>query len=224
MKYGYIYKTTNLINGKIYIGQHIGNVIKENYYGSGKLILKAISKYGIENFSREILEWCDSEEALNSAEIHWIAKLNSRIPNGYNIAYGGKNHTFCEETLQKMSESAKTRCTPEWRKHISDLAKLRTGSKNPNYGNHKLAGLNNPRYNTHLSIEQKNHLSSVITGHPNLGSIKVLQIDLETGLIINEFKSLRHAEKVTGFRHNYIGKCLKSTGIYQGYRWKKVTT
>ena len=50
----FIYKTTNLINGKIYIGKYKGN--RKNYLGSGVILKKAIKKYGIENFTREIIE------------------------------------------------------------------------------------------------------------------------------------------------------------------------
>ena len=50
--YGYIYKTTNLINGKIYIGQHKSEEYDSSYYGSGKLIRRAIEKYGITKYHR----------------------------------------------------------------------------------------------------------------------------------------------------------------------------
>ena len=53
----YIYKTTNLSNGKQYIGSHDGDPF-DSYIGSGKLIIKAIKKYGRGNFIREILEKC----------------------------------------------------------------------------------------------------------------------------------------------------------------------
>lgn len=46
--YGYIYQTTNLINGKVYIGQHMSESFDANYYGSGKWLKRAIAKYGIE--------------------------------------------------------------------------------------------------------------------------------------------------------------------------------
>lgn len=83
-----IYKTTNLINGKIYIGQHYTD-FNDGYLGSGTLILKAISKYGKENFTREILESCDSL-IVNEREIYWIAVLNSRNQEiGYNLEPGG---------------------------------------------------------------------------------------------------------------------------------------
>lgn len=87
-KYGYIYKITNLINGKIYVGQKKGSKLIEHYWGSGKLIKAAIEKYGKENFSREIIEWCSSRDELNAAEIKWIEELKCR-EYGYNICPGG---------------------------------------------------------------------------------------------------------------------------------------
>ena len=88
--YGYIYKTTNLINGKIYIGQHRSEEYDSSYYGSGKLIRRAIEKYGIENFSNEILCECLSKNDLDKMEKHFIKKYDSRNSLvGYNISFGG---------------------------------------------------------------------------------------------------------------------------------------
>lgn len=83
-----IYKTTNLINNKIYIGKNKGN---NNWYlGSGKLLIYAIKKYGKENFKKEIIEICTSLEHMIEREIFWIEKLNARDRNiGYNIQIGG---------------------------------------------------------------------------------------------------------------------------------------
>ena len=89
----YIYKITNKINGKIYIGQHKQTTIKENvdrYLGSGILIKKAQDKYGKENFTKEIVEYCN-EEDVNDREVYWIRFYNSITPNGYNITKGGQN-------------------------------------------------------------------------------------------------------------------------------------
>jgi group I intron endonuclease len=84
-----IYKTTNLINGKIYIGKYEG---KYNYYiGSGKIIKRAIEKYGKENFKRETLEDnIEDHKLLCEREIYWINFYNSTDPKiGYNISHGG---------------------------------------------------------------------------------------------------------------------------------------
>ena len=61
-----IYKTTNLINGKIYVGKDSKN--NNNYLGSGKILNLAINKYGIENFKKETLCECLSSKELNKAE------------------------------------------------------------------------------------------------------------------------------------------------------------
>ena len=82
-----IYKITNLINNKIYIGQsvHIERRWYEHCQPSAKsLIAKAIQKYGKENFSFEVLEECSTEE-LNQKEEQYIHIYNSITPNGYNI-------------------------------------------------------------------------------------------------------------------------------------------
>lgn len=88
--YGYIYKTTNLVNGKIYIGQHKSDKFDESYLGSGILLNKAILKYGVECFRQEILEVCYSKNELNEREIYWIEYYNStNVEIGYNMTRGG---------------------------------------------------------------------------------------------------------------------------------------
>ena len=70
-----IYKTTNLINGKIYVGKDSND--NPNYLGSGIVLKNAIDKYGRKSFKKEILEICDLSN-INDREIYWIAKLNAR--------------------------------------------------------------------------------------------------------------------------------------------------
>ncbi|MCK9446124.1 GIY-YIG nuclease family protein [bacterium] len=83
-----VYKTTNNINGKIYVGQDLHNNPK--YLGSGKIFKQSLKKYGIENFTKEILEYCKTKEELNEKEIYWIEELKSRERHiGYNICSGG---------------------------------------------------------------------------------------------------------------------------------------
>lgn len=89
---GYIYKTTNLINGKIYIGQKRSKIfLKEKYLGSGKILKNAINKYGKHNFITECIEECETQEELNKKEVYWIKYFNSKDINiGYNIDSGGQ--------------------------------------------------------------------------------------------------------------------------------------
>ena len=83
-----IYKTTNLVNGKFYIGKDKKN--DPTYLGSGHILKFSIKKYGKENFKKEILEVCDSEEILNEREKFWIRELKCRERDDcYNIGEGG---------------------------------------------------------------------------------------------------------------------------------------
>ena len=81
-----IYKTTNLVNQKFYVGKDTNN--NPNYYGSGKRLKLAIKKYGIVNFKKETLEVCNTLELLNEREKFWIKELKA-ITEGYNISLGG---------------------------------------------------------------------------------------------------------------------------------------
>lgn len=105
-----IYKTTNLINGKIYVGSDKNN--NPNYLGSGKLLKKSIEKHGRENFKKEILCECKSIKDLIEKEGFWIKSLQSNKREiGYNISsnyFGGdtiSNDPNREERRIKLSKS-----------------------------------------------------------------------------------------------------------------------
>lgn len=84
-----IYKITNKINGKIYIGKHQTNNINDNYMGSGKILHKAYKKYGIENFEKEILFECSSYEEMTQKEIEIVNEEFIKREDTYNIRLGG---------------------------------------------------------------------------------------------------------------------------------------
>ena len=86
----FIYLTTNLITGEQYIGQHKGKR-NDSYLGSGVILAKAIKKYGKENFKREILCFCSSQEELDKKEKEYIAFFDAvNNPNFYNLSAGGQ--------------------------------------------------------------------------------------------------------------------------------------
>ncbi len=88
--YYLIYKITNLINGKIYIGKHQTTNINDDYMGSGILLKRAQNLYGKNNFVKEVLYECSSQKELNEKEIEYIKKYKATNRNiGYNISKGG---------------------------------------------------------------------------------------------------------------------------------------
>ena len=113
---GYIYKTTNTKNGKVYIGQTKKTIEKSYaYIGSGTRLLKAIKEFGRESFIKEIVEIIDSKNTtyLDEREIYWISFYDStNINEGYNTTKGGSGWSSyglkrSDDTKRKQSESRK---------------------------------------------------------------------------------------------------------------------
>lgn len=86
--YYYVYKTTNLINGKFYIGAHQTSDLSDGYLGSGTYLNRAIKKYGRENFSKEILSFFENEKQMFEFETHLVEQHLSHS-SCYNLASGG---------------------------------------------------------------------------------------------------------------------------------------
>lgn len=130
-----IYKITNKLNGKVYIGQanNIEQRIKrhkrelKNQYHHNWHLQQAWNKYGQDNFSFEIIEIIDNQTIRNEHEMHWINYYNSsNYENGYNNTLGGNSETPTEETKRKISQSSKGKVfSEEHKKHISDSWKIR---------------------------------------------------------------------------------------------------
>lgn len=106
-----IYKITNNINNKIYVGQTTQKVSRRlRRHASGKeesVISRAIKKYGIEKFNIEELYYSFSLEDLNEKEKFFIKEMNTISPNGYNIRSGGDNKILCEDTKKLISHNTK---------------------------------------------------------------------------------------------------------------------
>ena len=85
MKYYGIYKITNLVNGKMYIGQHVTDNLDDGYMGSGKLIKRALTKYGVENFRKEWLGFYEDEEELNYIERVFVDETWISRSDTYNL-------------------------------------------------------------------------------------------------------------------------------------------
>lgn len=106
--YYLIYKITNTVNNKIYIGKHQTNNKNDDYMGSGKILKKAIEKYGIDKFKKEILFECNSLEEMNEKEAdivdeEFVARLDT-----YNVKLGGQGGwDYCNNNHEMQSQKAK---------------------------------------------------------------------------------------------------------------------
>ena len=116
--YHYVYKTTNLVNGKIYIGVHSTQNLEDGYLGSGKTLKKALSKYGKENFNREILEFYTTRSSALDGEVDYVRVHREEqghkrlynildggqgFPSGENHPMFGKKHS--DEVRKKISKN-----------------------------------------------------------------------------------------------------------------------
>lgn len=119
---GYIYKTTNKINQKIYIGKHQSSEYDDKYFGSGKILRRAIEKYGLDNFTNEIIDMADTDEELNEKEKYYIKHYKDLYGKDcYNLASGGdggdvfkyQSPESKQRFVDKMTEINKQRCSTE---------------------------------------------------------------------------------------------------------------
>lgn len=132
---GYVYKTTNTYNGKVYIGKHRAEVHEPLYLGSGHILLKAIRAYGKEAFTNELIYAADTEEDLDAMETACIAYYKLAYgDNCYNLAAGGEGGDTLkyaspekrEEFIGKMTQINRERCgTEEFRQNTSRHTTLR---------------------------------------------------------------------------------------------------
>lgn len=139
-----IYKTTNLINNKYYVGSHKTSNINDDYYGSGKLLKIAIKKYGIENFKKEILYIFSNKEEMFLKEKEIVNEEFVKDKNNYNLKIGGdggfdhlkeyiqsekhkkqyleymqKGHIESQKKLKLLRTNI-----PEWQKKLNEKIKI----------------------------------------------------------------------------------------------------
>lgn len=160
--YGQIYKITNNINNKLYVGQTTKNLeerLREHFQNADNLknftLSNAIRKYGKDNFSIDQIDTADTKDDLNKKEIYWINYYKSfDINYGYNMTLGGDGgNTYMNRSEDQMSIT---------RKKISQKAKMH----NSNHGQY--VGELNSMYGKHQSDSAKQKISEKLKGRKNL--------------------------------------------------------
>lgn len=135
-KFNFVYKVTNLINHKEYIGVHSTNKLEDGYLGSGTRITNAVKKYDPHNFKREIIYMAESLDEAFEEEARLVDLEYIQRPDTYNIRPGGRSSKG--NLGYRLSEEQKQR-----------LREIRPfdGPNNPNYGKgYRQAGKRNGRH------------------------------------------------------------------------------
>lgn len=204
----YVYLTTNLINGKKYIGSHFGK-LNDSYLGSGNTFKKALAKYGKLNFKKEILEICNDFDSVNIAEEKWISYYNAVYDdNFYNIATGGLNSNpiagMTEEALKQRSRK---------------LSEANKGEKNYFYGKH-FCGEAHPMYGRHHTEESKKKMSESKSGGKS-PTAKAVSIYNEDNELVKTFTNQKDLKIFLGLAPNSstetLHKYAKKHKLYHGY-------
>lgn len=132
-----IYKSTNKITGKIYIGQttksleqRIKGHLNESKIDKNRPFLSSINKYGIDNFTFEEIDFTNNLDDLNDKEIYWIDFYQSISPNGYNVTGGGQGKKMkpTEELSKIISEGLKN--SEKWQETKNSEEYKKTIEKN----------------------------------------------------------------------------------------------
>ena len=105
-----VYLLLNTVNNKSYVGQHLGDKIStrwpSNLKGGNPHLESARKKYGPKAFSKEILNYCCSQEEMNNLERLWILTLCTYDPNyGYNLTFGGEGGKRTDEAKKNNSKA-----------------------------------------------------------------------------------------------------------------------
>ena len=242
--YGFIYITTNHVNGRQYIGQkkYDKSGKWKKYLGSGIVLKRAIEKYGESNFSKEIIEECETKEALDDREKYWIDYYNAVDSDDfYNIAFGGDGGNtiagYSEEQMEQYKEykrnlhkatapkgelCATSKLTE---KQVLEIIKrLKNNDFNLDIANDykvSVETINDIRnHKTWKSLTENIIFDDISSRKRPRGTKPVVQYS-EDGKYIATYKSAREVQKETGISYKLISSvCNGSKRIAHGYIWR----
>lgn len=212
--YGYIYETTCIPTGKKYIGMHkwSKDTIDSNYFGSGIHISRAIKKYGKNNFSCKIIEWCNSREELLEREKYYIsvneAPINEKYYNIEDGGQGGHNEYYVQPVTEIQLKALEYgRHLPSSENHKKQLSERRKGIIVSNETKEKLRAnqlgrkcINDGKINKYVfETDLENYLN---------GGWKLGQLPKDRTNRISKFKETHYSKDNTSWKNN-ISKSIK---------------
>lgn len=177
---GIIYCRTNIVNGKKYIGrttdeykrQWAWNNLKSSY--SGILINNARRKYGLSSFTYSVLSKCEADdkkeldEMLNSLEMYYIEKYNTKAPNGYNLTDGGEGvsgYKQTEDVIKKRVEKIKGRKrSKEWIEKLRSRMKGNQNMLGKHHSEEAKLKISNSNKGKKVTEERKMKISNTLKG------------------------------------------------------------
>lgn len=209
-----IYKATNLINNKAYIGQTTGILQKRKMqhlrtakHNNCPYFHRAIKKYGNENFKWETLCECDNIKELDKMEMLFISYYNT-FKNGYNLDKGGHNSSGTYETRRRLAKIKK--CKKHTDVHNQKISESRKGQRISEETKQKIS---ESRKGQQLSEETKQRLLKMVKrGKDNPQSTPVI--------INNEyFNSMGEAKRSLNLNTGTI--CTRIQNNFPGYHYSK---
>lgn len=230
MKY-FIYKTTNILNNKIYIGQHSCSCENCSYIGSGVAISKAIKKYGAQNFKKEILFEFSTFEEMNQKEVDLVNEDFILRSDTYNLKTDGSlgsRHSI--KTIEKISVSKTGKIYDK--NHRDAISKSLVGRKidpevvertrKSNTGKKRshqsCKNISNARKGKKPSQEASNRIRKDAreTNREKLGNFDILKIDVNTDEILERYEYLQDI----GLCGSNILVSIRTGKPRYGYIWK----
>lgn len=195
-KFNILYKITNNLNDRYYIGIHSTDNLNDNYMGSGKLLNEAYKKYGKSNFKFEILNYCKNRQELVQLEKKIVNELFIKDNQTYNISLGGEGSNLIGNQYQK----GKIRTI----EHKMNLSKSLKGRSSPRKG----IKINKPAWNSgmKMSEESRKKMSENRKGKEPWNKdlkgykLKVKRINKVKRKVSEETK-LKLSEKMKGKKH-----------------------
>ncbi len=193
-----LYKITNKLNGKYYIGVHTGDIFKDDYWGSGIILKESIEKHGKENFEREIIKQLNNKKEIYKLESEIVNEQFIHNQQTYNVSLGGNGGDRGPIVNKQKSEN------------MMGDKNMWYGKKRPEHS--KWLKENPPFKNKTHSTES---LKKMMLNHPN--TKKILQY-AKDGTFIKEWDSANQAKKELGISvHRAAQGNRKTAG---GFIWK----